>query len=505
MYTLYTEGFPAGIEAFSTLSHTAEPHRPYIDRKDRRDRPRGDPADGDGRGRCAMAGVFEVLLRRPRAGVQALRQIADRTPPQRDRHVDLLRAIAIAMVVLGHWLSVAVTYDGRFGGDSVLAVAPWAHPLTWLFQVMPVFFLVGGFSNAVSLASYRQRGGTAVGWILGRTDRLIRPTTMFLLVLGGAALLSGLLGVDWTTVSVAVWLACIPLWFLIVYFTVTFLTPVMLGLHRRAGLAVPVVLAALVGLGDVAGLLLGLPLVGAANYVFAWLAIHQLGIAWQQGTLPTRQTVALPMAVGGLTVLVLLTVVGPYPVSMVTVPGEQVQNTAPPTLALLALAVTQTGVALLLRDRANRWLRRPRPWMIVVAVNSVIMTIFLWHMTSVVIGIAALYPTGLMPQPAPGSAEWLLLRLPWLAVLGVILAALVAVFGRVERRTGPKPDAGQAPSCPLRTAATITGSAAVVAGLLGAAVAGPDQRGPTGQATQMLLLYVAGAALLRTLRHRPGS
>jgi hypothetical protein len=59
------------------------------------------------------------------------------------------------------------------------------------------------------------------------------------------------------------------------------------------------------------------------------------------------------MAVGTATALVLLTVVDPHPISLVAVPGERLQNTSPPTLALIALAVTQTGLALLLRTTTS--------------------------------------------------------------------------------------------------------------------------------------------------------
>ncbi|WP_395111531.1 hypothetical protein [Actinomadura sp. SCN-SB] len=53
---------------------------------------------------------------------------AERTPPQRDRWVDLLRAAAI---VMGHWLASPVTYDGScLGGVHALEVLPWAHGLS---------------------------------------------------------------------------------------------------------------------------------------------------------------------------------------------------------------------------------------------------------------------------------------------------------------------------------------------------------------------------------------
>ncbi|MER7404789.1 acyltransferase [Streptomyces sp. NPDC000070] len=431
--------------------------------------------------------------------LREMRRLAEQTPAHRDRHVDLLRAIAILTVVVGHWLLIHVTYDGTLRGESVLALAPWTRPYTWLFQIMPVFFLVGGFANAASLTSHREQNGSTTGWILHRTDRLVRPTTALLAVLVPAALLARALGVDPGLIGTAVWLATVPLWFLTAYLAVIVLTPPMLALHHRYGVAVPIVLTVLVGLGDAARLGARIPYVGEGNYLFAWLAVHQLGFAWQDGRLPDRRSTALPLTLAGLLALVLLTVVGPYPVSMVGVPGQEIQNTAPPTLALLALAAAQTGLALLLHAPARRWLRRPAPWTAVVTVNSAIMTLFLWHLTAAVLGVLALHATGLMPQPPPGSPAWLALRIPWILVLAVILTVLVAVFGPIERRRGPHPGPG-APGLLLHLL-TLTGVAGVLAGLLGIALAERGQ-GPTGLPTLALTAYFAGAAVLRFARRR---
>ncbi|MDH2430711.1 acyltransferase [Sphaerisporangium sp. TRM90804] len=458
--------------------------------------------------------------------VGEVRRLAEGTPPERDRYVDLVRAFAIGAVVVGHWLAVYVTHEGgRFQGRSVLEVVPWTHPLTWAFQVMPLFFLVGGYANAASFTSHLRRGGDATGWVLDRAARLVRPTAVLLAGLAVAALVAGWLGVAPELIGVAVWLASIPLWFLVAYIAVVVLTPPMFELHRRAGLAVPIGLAVLVGLGDLARLVLGVPYVGQANFLLAWLGVHQLGFAWRDGRLPSRPGVALPLAGAGLAALLLLTVAGPYPVSMVAFAGEEVQNTSPPTLALLALAVTQTGIALLLGDRAGRWLRRPGPWTAVVGVNSVIMTVFLWHMTAVVFGVLALYGTGLMPQPAPGSAAWLLLRIPWLACLALILAVPVLVFGRIEQRsvrrnvsaspTSQPPDVHgpdqtmarhtSGPKFGVHPVLTVVGAAAVLGALLSIALAGSSYHGPTGLPAGSLVVFFAGMALLSFIRRRhPG-
>lgn len=436
-----------------------------------------------------------------------LRELAERTPPQRERYVDLLRALAILIVVLGHWMVVVVTGGARgLNGFSALEVLPWGRPITWFAQVMPVFFMVGGFANAASLTSHRRRGGDVQDWLLDRSARLVRPTTALLVTLGAAALIARWAGVDPAQIGRMVWLASIPLWFLLVYLVVVFLTPLMHRLHRRAGPAVPLALVGLVAAGDVARLAFDAPTLQLGNFLFAWLAVHQIGFAWQDGTLPDRPVVAVPLLVGGAAVAVLLTVAGPYPVSMVDIPGAPFGNLSPPTLALLALATAQLGLLLLLRDSGNRRLRRLGPWMAVIAVNSVILTVLLWHMSAFALVAAAVNASGLFPLPRPpgDTVAWVLWKLPWLAVLLMVLGALVAVFGRIERRGAVPSRSRWTPRAlcrpRLRATATTVGYAACVLGLLGVSDAGPADHGPLGLPTAAVAGFLAGAALLRAAR-----
>lgn len=443
-----------------------------------------------------------------------LRQLAERTPPTRERHVDLLRVLAITAVVLGHWLVTAIGYDehGRLVGRSALPELPWAHPLTWLFQVMPLFFFVGGYANAASLSAYRERGGDATGWLLSRSARLIRPTTVLVVALAAGALLARLLGADPDLVRNAVWYASIPLWFLSAYLTVVVLTPPMYALHRRFGLAVPLALVALVVLGDLARLG-GAEALGSGNYLFGWLAMHQMGFAWRDGSLPARPQVGVPLALVGATALVLLTLVGPYPVSMINIPGERLHNMSPPSVALLAVATTQLGLALALRDASARRLARLRPWMAVAGANAVVLTVFLWHLSAAVLLIGALHAAGALPTPAVGTAGWWLWRVPWLVLLAAVLSVLVVVFGRVEVRGGRRPDrrprwlpapiAGALARPVPRAVVTVGGFAAVVAGLLLNSMAPRTSQQPYGVPLGALLAFLTGATALRLARSIP--
>ena len=86
-------------------------------------------------------------------------KMAAMTPEERNRYVDFLRSVSILVVIIGHWLiATAYVVDGEMNAGHLLADRPQLHWLTWLFQVMPIFFIVGGYSNAVSLESSKRKG-----------------------------------------------------------------------------------------------------------------------------------------------------------------------------------------------------------------------------------------------------------------------------------------------------------------------------------------------------------
>jgi hypothetical protein len=94
----------------------------------------------------------------PRA--RAADRIDVATPASRDRYVDFLRVFSLGTVILGHWL-MAVVVVGREGNvttTNALALMPVLQPMTWLLQVMPVFFLVGYLNVAFVWLAVHQLG-----------------------------------------------------------------------------------------------------------------------------------------------------------------------------------------------------------------------------------------------------------------------------------------------------------------------------------------------------------
>ena len=131
---------------------------------------------------------------------------------------------------------------------------------------------------------------------------------------------------------------------------------------------------------------------------------------------------------GGLGLLVVLINFMGYPNSMLTVPGETFSNSRPPSLALLALGVFHTGLLLAIEAPARRWLQRRVPWTLTVLVNARIMTLYLWHLTVMVLLVALALQFGDFGLDIlPESSGWWPVRLLWLGILFAILLVLRAI------------------------------------------------------------------------------
>lgn len=365
-----------------------------------------------------------------------LDELAAGTPASRDRYVDFLRAASITVVVLGHWLSALVGWkDGALSVRNAVGLVPGLWCTTWLLQVMPVFFFIGGFSNFTSMESTLRRGATVISFLRSRLVRLLKPTAVFLGVWFVVLLFLHLAGVLKPVHIRSTVLLFGPLWFLVVYLVITALTPLMRSLHLRFGIAAVAVMAFLAAGVDVVHLAAKVPVVGWLNMAFVWLVAHQLGFFYADGTLArARRRTHLAIALGGLAALLVLTHVGSYPKSMVSTGFERGSNMSPPTICILALTCWLVGAVMYVRGWVNRWLARPGPWKTVIAANSVIMTIYLWHITAYAVVFGVLAMVG-FPGSAPGSAGWWLERPIWLVGPAAVLALLLVMFSRFERPT----------------------------------------------------------------------
>jgi hypothetical protein len=368
---------------------------------------------------------------------------------RRDPYVDLLRAGSLLVVVLWHWVFTVLVWkpDGPHASNPI-GRTPGLWALTWVLQVMPVFFFVGGYAHrrtyesteahAARTARTRdtgdERSGVGRTFLRRRLGRLVVPTLALLAVAGLARVVAVTLFPDATWVGRGLVLLISPLWFLGVYLVLVLTTPLAIRAHRRHGVRVLVVLAAAAVTVDVLRFRLGVPYVEWLNFALVYGFAHQLGF-WWPALVAAGGRRAVVLTAGGFAGLAVLTNLGSYPRSMVGVPGEPFSNVAPPTVCLLALGCFQVGLVLLARERATAWLDRGALARPVTWANENSMTVFLWHFTGygVFLAIATAAGLGLHDQP---DLHWWLERPLWFVGPALCTIPLLRVFRHLEMPGG---------------------------------------------------------------------
>ena len=365
----------------------------------------------------------------------------------RNRAVDLYRAVAMLAVAVGHWVAMVAFRqdDGELTTGNALEFVPSFAGITWILQVMPLFFMVGGFASAASLDSKNPTGQSSTfaersSWTASRLARLLPPVKAlaitWLVIIG----LGYLTGMSALTNAGAV-AAAIPLWFLANYTADVVIAPHVLPLFRRS--------PGLVAAGAV-GLFLALEIARLAgdhvfsqiNWILGWFLFQMAGFAWRDGLLPTGKTLAA-LAAGLWASAIVLVAFGPWPVTMVGFHGIDHNPTHPPTLALLMFGAAQSATAIYFAPRVTAWLERtPMAWKSVVVANSFAMTVYLWHMTAAVVVLGAFDASGLLSGAQPGSVAWWLAKIPFIAVCVGVLALIVPKLSKIERSAllSPKGD-----------------------------------------------------------------
>jgi peptidoglycan/LPS O-acetylase OafA/YrhL len=364
------------------------------------------------------------------------------TAAGRDHYLDLLRVASVAAIVFGHWFTAKVWRNGgRIGVDSILADIPQLRPASWLFMTVPVLLFVGGFANATvwsrCLAAAGPAGAPVREFLRRRGRRLVPPILVFagvwaiveivlhVLDTGGDRLVRG--------VSYRGVLPFAPLWFMGVYFALVALCPITVALHARYGMAVPVALVAGCAAVDALRLVAQLPYVGWLNLLLAWSVAHQLGYFYADGSLAARpRRTGAMLAAAGLLGLLATAGSGLYPRSIGGVPDEAISNMRPPTVVIVALSVWQVGLVLMLAPWGRRLLRRGQAAAMMSRLNAVSMSLYLWHMTALLVVLLVCIPFGLARPEAP-LADWWLQRPVWLVLGAVVLGGIVTAVGRVER------------------------------------------------------------------------
>ncbi len=339
----------------------------------------------------------------------------------------------MTMVAVGHWLGmVAVLDGGDLVAGNLLDFSPEYGWITWIGQVMPLFFFVGGFASATSLHSAERKGMRPADWVATRLNRMVTPAAALAAFWAGALMLGGAVG-GFGIVSAGAVGAAIPLWFLANYAIDTALAPYTFRWFRSHPRRL---IGGLVGAFAVAeaASLAGIPVLPQVNWVIGWLGFQIAGFAWREGRLPTgRSLVALAATFWVLAIAAVN--LGPWPAVMLHHGGLDHSPTHPPSTALMLFGFAYSFTAAALAPAVDRWLgRSARAWRLTIAANVVAMSVYLWHMTAAVAVAGVAIALGVLPSVEPGTAAWWWTKLPFVAANLAVLIPLVKRVAPIEQR-----------------------------------------------------------------------
>ena len=88
-------------------------------------------------------------------------EVEANTPATRDRAIDVIRIVSLVGVVVGHTImATSIIRDDVFIWSNLLTASVVFQALTWVFQIMPLFFFAGVAACVDSLASRATAGAT---------------------------------------------------------------------------------------------------------------------------------------------------------------------------------------------------------------------------------------------------------------------------------------------------------------------------------------------------------
>ena len=398
--------------------------------------------------------VVLLIHNRPRPGMLNVMPLAKpttdgpkvtgSTESGRDRAVDVARLAALVVVMFGHCalLLATIDADGLHIGN-LLGEVPAIRPLTWVAQVMPLFFLAGGAAGA-----YGYRAGTPWGtWLFTRAQRLCRPVFWYLAVWTVGLLVARMiLGAE---SAARLGRECVALlWFLGVYLVVLAFVPALTRL--QSGRAVAVVVASLLAavaavdgdsdrrrhargghrqlrdrLADPGGDRRGL--CAPADRFARGARRRRIRVRRAGGARPDRALRGLPGGDRG---------------------GADVQRVAADAVARAALHVDVVPFVAV-AGAIRRWAARPRVWHVVAVGNGGAMTLYLWHIPAIAVATFALHAFGLDAYDVDAPGFW---GSPGAAggVFAVVMAVAFRLLSPLEHRRLPWWDAPARATAPGR-------------------------------------------------------
>jgi hypothetical protein len=415
-------------------------------------------------------------------------EVGANTPVTRDRAIDVIRIVSLLAVIVGHTvMATSVIADDVFIWSNLLTESVTFQALTWVFQIMPLFFFAG---VAACVESWHE-GASWGDWLMRRCTRLYRPVFYYLAFwISALAILRYFLPehVYEPVAGISIQL----LWFLGAYVLVLAAVPLLARITTTGRLVAAVAgTYAFIAAVDAFRINADVPAGIAYLNLVAWLIPGVLGVAYRRHLLPGRTALVLGGAMFVLNLLLMWA--GPYELSLVGIETQQLKNMTPPSLLLAGHAIMVCAFVIAAAPAIARWARRPRVWWLTALGNSGAMTLYLWHIP-LLLGMHLIFDYLGYPRYEAGGAGFVALSVVQLAIMAGLVAAAFVALRPLESNPLPLWDGGRVATPGSRSAAV--GALLCVAGAATLASVGWGLKGPGLYCVAVMLAALVAARFL---------
>jgi len=313
---------------------------------------------------------------------------ASKTSISRERFIDFTKVIGLLFLIVNSFLFLRLEESsGELFVTNLSAESQSLIVISWFTAGMSLFFFSMGFNNLIAWYSNVGRDGSQWNYLVDRINTLLGPvlvwifsSTIVLNILSRSSNFPNYLTTSEDGIMPSIEFILWPLWLVSIYLVMVLFAPLTIFLHKKYPYATVLTLFTMTVLIDNIEFSLNFSYIKLFNYLFFWIAIHQLGYFYADGKIQeVNVNVFRYLTVFSYGYLFYQISVSNKYLSLASYRLSSLNNEDPPTTLYLVASIGLISLAFTLKNLIEKMLSNQKIWLLISHIHANIYTIYLWH------------------------------------------------------------------------------------------------------------------------------
>ena len=314
---------------------------------------------------------------------------ASKTSISRERFIDFTKVIGLLFLIVNSFLFLRLEESsGELFVTNLSAESQSLIVISWFTAGMSLFFFSMGFNNLIAWYSNVGRDGSQWNYLVDRINTLLGPvlvwifsSTIVLNILSRSSNFPNYLTTSEDGIMPSIEFILWPLWLVSIYLVMVLFAPLTIFLHKKYPYATVLTLITMTVLIDNIEFSLNFSYIKLFNYLFFWIAIHQLGYFYADGKIQeVNVNVFRYLTVFSYGYLFYQISVSNKYLSLASYRLSSLNNEDPPTTLYLVASIGLISLAFTLKNLIEKMLSNQKIWLLISHIHANIYTIYLWHL-----------------------------------------------------------------------------------------------------------------------------